>query len=248
MGSMSKDRFYFDLDAVDVSGSSVELGATTLAALENITVSATDLDIRNLVFADDKADVSGSTVELGATTLAALETITVTATDLDIRNLVFATDKADVSGSEVSLDSATLAALENVVVSATDLDIRNLVFSDDKVDVSGSEVSLDSATLAALENINVTMASPNVACKATLKTATTTAAVVVTSPLASRLKLSIQNNGDKSIFIGDSAVTASTGTEIKKGQTWMEDLGAAMGLYMITATGSNTGINTLEFS
>lgn len=59
----------------------VELGATTLAALENITatisgdvnvtqgtspwvVSATDLDIRNLVFATDKVDVSGSTINV----------------------------------------------------------------------------------------------------------------------------------------------------------------------------------------
>lgn len=45
--------------------------------ISGVTVSATDLDIRNLVFATDKVDVSGSTVELGATTLAALETITV---------------------------------------------------------------------------------------------------------------------------------------------------------------------------
>lgn len=87
-------------NSITVEGT-VELGATTLAALENITVSATDLDIRNLVFADDKVDVTGSTVELGATTLAALESITVVATDLDIRNLVFATDKVDVSGSVI---------------------------------------------------------------------------------------------------------------------------------------------------
>jgi len=55
----------------------VELGATTLAALEEITVTATDLDIRDLVFATDKVDVTGSEVSLDAATLAALETITV---------------------------------------------------------------------------------------------------------------------------------------------------------------------------
>lgn len=77
-------------------------------------VSATDLDIRNLVFATDKVDISGST------------NVTVVASDFDIRNLVFATDKVDVSGST------------NVDVTATDLDIRNLVFATDKVDVSGS--------------------------------------------------------------------------------------------------------------
>lgn len=55
----------------------VELGATTLAALENITVSATDLDIRDLAFATDKVDASGSEVALDTATLAALESVTV---------------------------------------------------------------------------------------------------------------------------------------------------------------------------
>jgi hypothetical protein len=134
----------------------VELGATTLAALESITVQngsgasavniqdggnsitvdASNLDIRDLVFATDKVDVTGSDV-----------TATVTATDLDIRDLTFATDKVDVSGSEVSLDAATLAALENITVSATDLDIRDLAFATDKVDVSGSSVTVSATNL-----------------------------------------------------------------------------------------------------
>jgi hypothetical protein len=149
----------------------------------NANISATDFDIRDLVFATDKVDVSGSEIALDAATLAALENITVSATDLDIRDLVFATDKVDVSGSsvtatvsatdldirdlvfatdkvdvtgsEVALDAATLAALENITVSATDLDIRDLAFSTDKVDVGGSVIALDAATLAALESITV---------------------------------------------------------------------------------------------
>ena len=48
-------------NSITVDGT-VELGATTLAALESITVVATDLDIRNLVFATDKCDVSGSSI------------------------------------------------------------------------------------------------------------------------------------------------------------------------------------------
>jgi fructose-specific phosphotransferase system component IIB len=141
----------------------------------NSTISATDLDIRDLVFATDKVDVSGSEVSLDAATLAALENVTVSATDLDIRDLAFATDSVDVSGSEVSLDATTLAALESITVQngagasavniqdggnsitvdAVDLDIRDLAFATDSVDVSGSEVSLDAATLAALESITV---------------------------------------------------------------------------------------------
>jgi hypothetical protein len=49
----------------------------------SIAVTATDLDIRDLVFATDKVDVSGSSV-------------TVTATNLDIRDLTHATDSVKV--------------------------------------------------------------------------------------------------------------------------------------------------------
>lgn len=80
-----------------------------------VTVAATDLDIRDLVFATDKVDVSGSTV-------------TVTATNLDIRDLVFATDKVDVSGSSVT-------------VTATDLDIRDLTLAQDAVKVSANSTA-----------------------------------------------------------------------------------------------------------
>jgi fructose-specific phosphotransferase system component IIB len=122
----------------------------------NSTISATDLDIRDLVFATDKVDVTGSTVELGATTLAALETITVIATDLDIRNLTFATDKVDVTGSTVELGATTLAALETITVIATDLDIRNLTFATDKVDVSGSSVTVTATNLDVRDLTHVT--------------------------------------------------------------------------------------------
>lgn len=132
----------------------------------NSVVSATDFDIRDLVFATDKVDVSGSEVSLDATTLAALENISavVSATDLDIRDLVFATDKVDVSGSEVSLDSATLAALENInaVVSATDLDIRDLTHASDSVKIGDGTDFLAVNTDGSI-NVNVIDDSPGTA-------------------------------------------------------------------------------------
>lgn len=62
----------------------------------SLTVDANNLDIRNLVFADDKVDVSNST---NVAVVDGGGSLTVDAVDLDIRNLVFATDKVDVSGS-----------------------------------------------------------------------------------------------------------------------------------------------------
>lgn len=134
---LTQPALTFATDTVDVTGSSVSV--SNFPATQNVdivnsitldvsgsnvnaVVTATDLDIRDLVFASDKVDVSGSNVNA-----------TVTATDLDIRDLVFATDKVDVSGSSVT---ATVSG--SVTVSATDLDIRDLTFASDSVNVSNS--------------------------------------------------------------------------------------------------------------
>ena len=79
-------------------------GAMNVAATQDTSpwvVSATDLDIRDLVFATDSVDVSGSTV-------------IVTATDLDIRALDFATDSIDVTGSDVTATVSGTVAVSSV--------------------------------------------------------------------------------------------------------------------------------------
>lgn len=91
----------------------------------DVTVSATDFDIRDLAFATDSVDVSGSSV-------------TVSATDLDIRDLAFATDSVDVSGSSVSISGS-------VEVTATDLDIRDLSAAQDEVDARFEASSIASS-------------------------------------------------------------------------------------------------------
>lgn len=111
-GSITVDAIDLDIrdlafatDKVDVSGSTVTLDATTLAALESITV-------------QNGAGAAAVNIQDGGNSL------TVDAADLDIRNLVFATDKVDVSGSAVT-----------AVVTATDLDIRDLTHVSDSIKV-----------------------------------------------------------------------------------------------------------------
>lgn len=87
----------------------------------SITVDATDLDIRDLVFATDKVDVSGSTV-------------TVTATDLDIRNLSAAQDNVAISDGTDTLAVNADGSI-NSVVTATNLDIRDLTHATDSVKI-----------------------------------------------------------------------------------------------------------------
>jgi hypothetical protein len=144
----------------------VELGATTLAALETITASGplTDAQLRaSPVEISGFVEISAGTLELGATSLAALENITV--------------------GGTVELGATSLAALETVTASGplTDAQLRAALvpvgllsettgaFVANFVQVGGSDgatsfvlktdgsgaLELGSATLTALENLVV---------------------------------------------------------------------------------------------
>lgn len=113
-----------------------------------VTVTATDLDIRDLDQAQDSVEVFQAThdnlnananLQVGNADVAngnpvpvsdAGGSLTVDAVDLDIRDLVFATDKVDVSGSSVT-------------VTATDLDIRDLDAAQDNVAISDGTDTLE---------------------------------------------------------------------------------------------------------
>jgi len=101
-----------------------------------IGVTATDLDIRDLVFATDKVDVSGSTnIGLDAATLAALESITVqNGAGAAAVNIQDGGNSITVDGT-VELGATTLAALESITVVATDFDIRDLSHSQDSIKI-----------------------------------------------------------------------------------------------------------------
>ena len=89
----------------------------------SLTVDATDLDIRDLVFATDKVDVTGSDV-----------TATVTATDLDIRDLDATQDNVAISDGTDTLAVNADGSI-NAVVTATNLDIRDLTHVTDSIKI-----------------------------------------------------------------------------------------------------------------
>jgi hypothetical protein len=124
----------------------------------SITVDASNLDIRDLVFATDKVDVSGSS---NVAVTDGGGSLTVDASDLDIRDLSHSQDSIKVGDGTDFLAVNTDGSINitdnggSLTVDAVNLDIRDLAFSTDKVDVSGSVVALDAPTLAALESITV---------------------------------------------------------------------------------------------
>lgn len=128
-----------------------------------ITVTATDLDIRNLSSSQDGVAVYGSND--GGTTMKVLktnsdgelyittdETITVQATDFDIRNLttddsvsIYGTDGTDKrqikTDNNGRIEVASIQSEVDVNITNTDLDIRDLSNSQDSILVYGNDGS-----------------------------------------------------------------------------------------------------------
>lgn len=133
----------------DDANTSLESIDTKLSS--GITVTATDLDIRNLVFADDKVDVSGSEVSLDAATLAALETVTVeqgtspwvvSATDLDIRDLSASTDSVSISDGTDTLGVNADGSINVAITDATGITIdESDVYAEDSAHTTGDNGS-----------------------------------------------------------------------------------------------------------
>ncbi len=146
---------------------------TTLNSIDSkltgpLSVSATNLDVRDLVFATDKVDASGSSVTVsntvavsavslplptGASTLAEQQSQTTQLTNANSSLSSIAGDasliSSDTSGilseatNQTIVQNDILTKLNSsIAVTSTNLDIRDLAFATDKVDTSGSSVSV----------------------------------------------------------------------------------------------------------
>ena len=171
----------FGDDGVEYSDSNplmTKLDAPTLAALETVELGSSTLS------ALEQTTISG-TVELGATTLSALETTTVEqgttpwVTSLNASTLA-ALESVDLNPATLAaletteLGATTLAALETTELGATTLAALENVTVDSvtaNVTVEG-EVELGSTSLAALENISIDAGDITVAGEVALDSAT----------------------------------------------------------------------------
>jgi hypothetical protein len=220
----------FATDKVDVSGSSVELGATTLAALENISaiVTATDLDIRNLDYSQDNIAIKGSTGNQ-----------LVVNADGSINANV---DVSVVSGAEKAEDSAH---------TSTDVGQFSLAV---RHDADTSMVSADgdyapfqvNATGALKVAGTFTQSSASDILAQSITVGTTEVALPAT-PMVNRREIIIQNNGNKFLYIGETGVTSSTGLIIGPKSEASFEFGPSVILYGIS-TAAAQDIRVIEVS
>ncbi len=205
------------------------------------------LDVAAAVF-----DGSGNAINSTSNALNTYITggsITVTQTDnglADKTTFTYGTTFEQPVGGAYQDTSPSLTAGQSGVVRLT----ANRAFHVNLRDASGNAL-LGSAVSAA--SIPVVIASDqgavattttsdpaiaNTSIKASAVSVTTTAAALIASALTGRKYFSVQNNGAVSIFVGDSAVTSSTGTRVPPGAAYEQRIGAANSLYAVAATGT----------
>ncbi len=232
---VSADGDYASLNLNNVGELWVKDADVLAQLISGVTVSATNLDIRDLVFATDKVDVSGSsvsisgtvgvtqstspwvigdgggsitvdgTVELGATSLAALETI--------------------------ELGATTLAALESITVqNGSGASAVNIQDGGNSITVDFTDPDLANT---AIEN--------------TATAVTSTVGPIVTAALANRKDVFIANMGANIAYFGKSGVTAANGFPIFKNEKLQARIGPSVAPGIITASGT-ASIRVMELS
>lgn len=186
----------------------------------SVVVSATNLDIRDLVFATDKVDVSGSAVSITGTVAVTQSTSpwVVSATNLDIRDLAAATD---------SVSAWTKDGAGNSITSTTG-------FLDVYVQGSGP-LTVNDAALANTAGANAALAVG------------TSSISAVASILAARKYLYAFNNGNKAMYLGFGTVTSANGFPMYAGQAYEFRAGASLDMKVIS-TSAAQDLRTLELS
>jgi len=213
----------------------------------NAVVTATDLDIRDLVNTQDSIAIGDET----------------NLVDLEQNDAAFAGGfgfsmygvRQDAAGSPVSADGdAHPMVFNNDGELKVAADLTSSV-ADDAAD-SGNPIKIGGrgvdGALTALSASNDRFdllgdmyrrvwvnTSSNISIQNSNSTVTTTAAEVLGTPLAGRRFVTIQNRGSQSVFLGDAAdVTSANGVEIPKNSSATYEFGEDIDLFLIADSGS----------
>lgn len=184
--------------------------------------------------------------------------ITVDATNLDIRDLTSVSDNVEIKtagGQALAIDgSGYITANQGTspwVVSATDLDIRDLDYTQDNVaikDSDGDELEINAdGSINVIGALEVTPAGYDT-WKVTAETVTNSESELVSTPLAGRLNIIIQNLGTQDCYLKNvTGVSTANGLKLNKGSSFEQALDDGADIFAITASGS-TDLRVAEFS
>lgn len=219
----------------------------------SIEVTATDLDIRDLAFGTDSVDVSGSEVSLDAATLAALETIN--AVQSGVWDIGTVTTLTSITNDVNIADGGN-----SITVDAVDFDIRDLTAASDSIashlfdgagtaltsTLVGADQALDVNLVNTISINDAALADTAIASAAKTIAVADTAEDIISSPLANRKYLFVMNDGNKTVYVGPSGVTAANGFPLSPSVAMELRAGASVDIEFVGPVASK--IRTLELS
>lgn len=202
----------------------------------SIEVSATDLDIRDLVYTQDSIEAyQGGSWTVSVDSLPA---------DVDIRDLVYTQD------SVTSYQGGTWDVSVNSL--PADIDIRDLVHTQDSVRLGDGTSYFTSTTIGSDIGLDVNMINSDLADSGIENTATavsTSAVNLVSSALSGRKWLWLANEGNKSTYWGKSGVTTANGFPLHPGMQHVARVGASVAPQIIGGVGaSSEDIRVMELA
>lgn len=241
-----------DLDAAQDSvaawladGAGTAITSTGGAIDVNIKTSDITLDVDLQAGAEKAEDSAATSGDIGNFVLAVRQDTLASSTSADGDYSAF---KVNEKGELYVKDADVLAQLiSGVTVTATDLDIRDLSAAQDNVAISDG---VDTLAINADGSINVVAPDSSLANTAILASAasvTTTSAAVLGSALASRKALTVYNNGNKMVFVGQSGVSVSNGFPLPPGSLLEMKIGAAVALHAVAENGTQN-VRALELA
>lgn len=246
------------LQAADGTALTETGGALDVNVSNTVTVSATDLDIRDLVNTQDSIAIGDSTDIIDVQTLDS-------AFDDLGKGFIMAGVRQDASGSPVSADGDAHPLVFNddgeLKVAA---DLTSDV-ADDAADsgnpvkiggraVDGALTALSASNdrydlLADLYRRTWVNSAPNIGMQVSAETTVgVTAVQLAATPLGGRTRIEVQNRSGKPIFLGHSGVTTSTGIRLTNNDSWSSDFGEDIDLYAISGSAAASDLRIMEIA
>ena len=234
-----------DIQIIDSGGDELDINADGSI---NATVSATDLDIRDLVNTQDSIAIGDSTNIIDVQALDS-------AFDDTGNGIIMAGVRRDAAGSPVNADGDAHPLVFNndgelkVAADLTSSVADDAPDSGNPIKIGGRSVSGALTALSASNDRYDLLGDPyrrtwvntsrNITILNSQDDVTTTAAEVLASPLAGRRSVTIQNEGNRAVYVGSSAgVTSSNGIKISRNSSATYEWGEDINIFMIAATGT----------
>lgn len=238
-----------------------ELWVKDADSLAELVLANASLDAIEASVAQIDIDVSSVITELQAanTSLDAIEA-SVAQIDLDTSSIITELQSANTSLDNIEsdvdairieqLDQGTtldsilselqgLSLAEDAAHTSGDVGIQALAVRKDAAGASSTSADGDYSSLQTWSNGELkTVDIVNEAISTASVSVTNTAATIFASPLARRKEVTIQNLGNKPVFLGPSGVSASNGIRVDQGGTFSMKLGVAVDLQAVTASGT----------